>query len=269
MSLSAVAGAILFSVTAGCGAPVLTPQTKIGHGESFASGEAKFDAFFEEVLDARTKSSNLDGESPLREKLAEGLGLARNVAADQMLTTAKERADAMKTSGGSLYVQLLPEAKLFTREGKDKGGSLPKAVEDTVKLGVEKSDELNGFGVQIRQIEAKLDDLKHEAETAFPDAQKRAEVLRELDASQEVLEKSRLRAFAESGRALAFVVAVVRAVDTGGADLVAASEPVAPAKTKPKRGGGKSAGGTGKPAAGPAKPAGGAGKPKPKEDFDP
>ena len=252
----------------GCFAPTLTVQTKIGQGESFASGEAKFDAFFEEVLDARTKASNIDGESPLRQRLAEGLGLAPNAASDQMISTAKERADAFKTSGGSLYVQMLPEAKLFTREGKDKVGSLPKAVEETVKLGVEKSDELNGLGNQIRQIEAKLDDLKHEAETAFPDPKKRAEVLRELDAAQEVLEKARLRAFAESGRALAFVVAVVRAVDTGGAALVAEAEA---GKPKPKPAGtAKPAGaGTGKPAAGTGKPAGGTAKPKHKEDFDP
>lgn len=279
MRLSALSRALLFSgitlvagASIGCGAPVLGPTTKIGQGESFACGNPKFDSFFEEVLDLRTKTSSLDGEGPVRKKLAEGLGLAAGVASDQALSNSKERADALKANGGSFYLQLFPEAKTYAKDGsKEKGAALAKAVEDTAKLAVETSDEYAGLAAQIRQTEGKLEDLKREAETAFTDPAKRAEVTRELDASQEELEKARMRAQAESGRALNFVAALARAVDTGGADLIAAADGPPGKKPPPGKPTGKPAGGAGKPAggAGPAKPAGGGAKPKHKEDFDP
>lgn len=258
MIRSGFAALILSVAVLGCDPPDLIPEAKIAKGESYASGQAKFDAFFEEVLDARSKVADIDGEAPLRRALAEGLGIAPDAAADQMLASAKERATAMKSSGGAVKVQLAPEAKIIAREGKDKGGNFTKALGETVKQGVESSQELTGLGTQIEAVSAKLPDLDKEVDAAFPDPVKRDEVKRELAASKEVLEKSRLRALAESGRALAFVVAVMRAVDTEGNEALASNEPL----PKPKPPGGKWSGA--RPPAG--KPAG---KPKPKDDFDP
>jgi hypothetical protein len=262
----------------GCGAPSMTPLTKIAQGESYACGNPKYDSFFEEVLDARTKTSALDGEGPLKKRLADALGLEASAANDQLFGAAKEKADALKNAGGSLYVQISPEPKTFSHDGKDKSSGFAKAVEETTKAGVDKADEYSGLASQIQQTAAKLDDLKREAETAFPDAHKRAEVMQELDASGEELDKAKMRALAESGRSLSFVVALARAANTGGADVLA-GEPGA-AKGKPS--GGKTASAAKPSGAGPAKPSGaGAAKPsgagptkpagtkKPKEDFDP
>ena len=56
----------------------------------------------------------------------------------------------------------------------------------------------------------------------------------ELEAARGVLAKARLKALAESGRALNFVVELARNVDTGGADTVAVAEATPPpATTKP------------------------------------
>lgn len=276
MRLSNLASAIALSLATslgafGCGPPVLGPVTNIGQGESFACGNPKFDSFFEEVLDARSKTSDLDGETPLKKRLADGLGLAPTAASDQMFSAAKERAEAIKSGGGAIYVQLFPEPRSFSRDGKEKAGALGKTLEETTKLGLDKADELAGLAAQIRQTEAKLDDLKQEADSAFPDAHKRAEVMRELEASQIELEKARNRALAESGRSLNFVAALARAADTGGADLVASSESGGKGKPAGKGSGASKPSGPTKPAGmtGPAKPAGGGAKPKHKEDFDP
>ena len=251
-------GALLVSLAAvACDPPDLIPEPKIAKGESYASGQAKFDAFFVDVLDARSKVNDIDGEAPLRRALAEGVGLAPDAASDQLLKSAKEHATALKSSGGAVKVQVSPEAKIITRDGKGTG-PFTKSLGETVKQGVESSEELNGLSNQIATVAAQLDPLSKEVDAAFPDPVKRDEVKRELAASKEVLDKARLRALAESGRAFAFVIAVMRAVDTEGNEALASNEPI----PKPKPTGAKWSGT--KPPAG--KPAG---KPKPKEDFDP
>jgi hypothetical protein len=226
-------------------------DTKIGRGESFTSGDAKYDQFFQSVLDAQAKVDGADGEAPLKKALAAGLGVKASMATDEMIAAAKSKAEAMKTGGGGLYVQILPETKLFKKPSKEESEAFTKAVEKTVHDGIVRSDELSGIGTQIKDLEARIEELSDGAGDAFEDPQKKDEVVKELAAAKDVLERSRLKAYAESGRALSFVVGVVRAVDTGGFDTLAMAE----AKPAPKPGW---SGKAGKP-----------GKPKPKQDFDP
>ncbi len=230
-------------------------DTKIGRGESFTSGDAKYDEFFQSVLDVQSKVADADGETSLKKTLAEGVGAKPSASLDDLFAAAKTRAQAMKTTGGSIYVEIIPEAKLFKKGGgKSDSDPFTKALEKTVRDGVARSDEFNGIGTQIHELENKREDLESGVDTAFPDAKRKDEVTKELAAAKDVLERSRLKAFAESGRALGVVVGVVRAVDTDNFDPAL----LADAGQKPQKAG----------PVGPV-PAGRPVKTKPKQDFDP
>jgi len=231
-------------------------DTKIGKGESFTSGDPKYDEFFQSVLDVQAKVADADGETPLKKTLADGVGVKPTATTDEMIAAAKTKAQAVKSGGGGLYVQLLPEAKLFSKGGKQapkgEGETFTKALEKTVHDGVAHSDELSGIGSQIHDLEGKVDDLSAGVDKTFSDPKRKDEVTKELAAAKDVLERSRLKAYAESGRALAFVVGVVRAVDTDSFD-----PSLLDGKPGPKQA-----------VAGPV----GGGHPvkaKPKQDFDP
>jgi hypothetical protein len=249
MFVAITASALLLFGCAGFG----KEDTRIGRGESFTSGDPKYDEFFQSVLDAQAKVADTDGEAPIKKMLADGLGMKSSTGTDEVLAAAKSKAEAMQSGGGSLYVQILPETKLFKKPSKQESETFTKAVEKAVHDGVAKSDELAGIGTQIHQLEQKQEELSNDVDKTFSDAKRKDEVIKELAAAKDVLEKSRLKAYAESGRALAFVVGVVRAVDTEGYDPVA----MAGSSQAPK-------GFTGPIGKGGPLP-----KPKPKQDFDP
>lgn len=221
----------------------MPPQgdTKMARGEGFQTGDPKYDEFFQAVLDAKSKVEDVDGTAALKKTLADGLqgggGSKKSMSTDELFSAAKSKAEAIKEGGGAFYVQMLPSAKLYKR---GKGGDDPfaKAVEKTVSEGISRSDQLSTIAVEIEQLEEKVDGLVDGAGEAFKDPKKKDEVVAELEAARDVLAKARLKALAESGRALNFVVELARNVDTGGADTVAVAEATPPpATTKPTGGG--------------------------------
>ncbi|MFO0610975.1 MAG: hypothetical protein U0414_00205 [Polyangiaceae bacterium] len=227
-----VALALSTASLAGC----MPPQgdTKMARGEAFTTGDPKYDEFFQEVLDAKSKVEDLDGTTGLKKTLGEGLGSKKSMSNDELFAAAKSKADSMKQGGGGFYVQMLPSAKLYKRGKAADGDAFVKAVEKTVGDGITRSDELSGMAVRIEQLEAKIDGLVEGAGEAFKDSKKKEEVVAELEGARVVLEKARLKALAESGRALNFVVELARNVDTGGADAVAIADAApAPVATKP------------------------------------
>jgi hypothetical protein len=241
---------VLFALS-GCLPPVVVTQdSKVARGEAFTVGESKYDAFFQRVYDAQARVKEIDAEAPLRQVLAEGLGLASGAARDQLLEGAKERAALLNKSGGYLKVQFVPQAKLTSKTTDSKTGGLAKSIDEILHKGTESADELSGLAVQMTDLEKEVDSLMEGVDAAFSEPAKRDDVKRELHAARSEIERSRLKASAESGRALAFLLAVARAVDNGEGPTEVAQ---APAKARPNR-----------PWAG--KPAG---KAKPKEDFDP
>jgi hypothetical protein len=218
-------------------------DTKMARGEAFTSGDPKYDEFFQSVLDAKSKVEDIDGARALRKTLAEGLESTKESQSnDDLFAAAKSKADSTKEGGGAFYVQFLPKAKLYKR-GKAEADKFSKAVEKTVEEGISKSDEYAGLALQFEQLEGKVEGLIDGAGEAFKDPKKKDEVVAELEAAKDVLEQARMKALAESGRALNFVVELARNVDTGGADAVAIAEVTPPAPTaKPYTGPGKGGG---------------------------
>lgn len=227
---------VVLALVLGTGAiGCMPPQgdTRMARGEGYSTGDPKYDEFFQEVLDAKSKVDGVDATTGLKKTLADGLGGSKkSMSDDELFAAAKSKSDSVKQGGGAFYVQILPSAKLYKR-GKAAEDGFVKAVEKTVADGLSRSDELSGIAIRIRGLEEKVDGLIEGAGDTFKDAKKKDEVVAELEAARDVLEKARLKALAESGRALNFVVELARNVDTGGADAVAVAEATPQPTAKP------------------------------------
>lgn len=231
---SSVLVALALALGAASAVGCVPPQadTKMARGEGYSTGDPKYDEFFQEVIDAKSKVEDVDATTGLKKTLADGLGAKKSMSDDDLFAAAKSKSDTIKQGGGGFYVQILPSAKLYKR-GKAAEDGFVKAVEKTVADGISRSDELSGIAIRIRGLEEKIDGLIDGAGDVFKDAKKKDEVVAELEAARGVLEKARLKALAESGRALNFVVELARNVDTGGADTVAIAEATPQPTAKP------------------------------------
>jgi hypothetical protein len=265
--LSARARGAIFSALVACGLGLATagclpttPTSHVANGESFTTGQEKYDSFFASVAEAKKKADSSEGEQPLRKKVATALGLDENAKTTETLDAAKSRASDLKKDGAKFYVVLDTEAKLVVKAGgEDKADTkaFVEAVGDAMKEGVTSADELTAFAHDVEGLEAQLPSLEGDLATTFPEQHQQADVKLELDAAKQVLEKARLKAESESGRALRFSVMLAGAVDSGAAGELLAMA-ASKGNEKPKkavRSGGK---GGGKVV-----------KAKPKQDFDP
>lgn len=250
--------AVLALLTSGCGLfGGASSQSHLLKGESYASGTEKYDTFFASVSDLKGRADSAEGEAPLRKSVAEAVGLPADTKLEDTIDAAKERATELKKGGGRFYVVVAAEPKLILKgadENKD-ATAFAKTIEDAIKQGIKKGDELDGLAREAAGLEGTLAELEKDLETSIADSSTRDQVKIELDASKGILEKSRLRAGSESGQALRFVVLLASAVDSGAAAELLAME----------AGGGK------KKVVRPVRPSrpGKAAKPKPRNDFDP
>jgi len=260
LSRAAVVALMLTMPLGGCIATA--PTSHLANGESYASGQEKYDSFFNSVAETKKKADDSEGEAPLRKKVASALGLEESAKTSETLDAAKSRSSDLKKGGSKFYVVLDPEAKLVVKAGpedKDDTKAFVEAVGGAIKDGLASADELTAFARDVESLEAQLPTLDSDLATTFPEPSKQSEVKLELDAAKAILEKARLKAESESGRALRFSVMLAGAVDSGAAgELLAAAANKGNEKPKPKGRGGVAKGG-GK----------GGAKPKPKQDFDP
>jgi len=241
-------------------AACLPPQkSQLLEGQKYTSGQEKYDTFFASVAEIRARTENLEGERPLRSKVALAVGLTDSAKLTETIEAAKERSNELKKDGGRFYVVVATEPKLILKKGSEENKNATEfasAVEGAIKAGIQRSNELETIAKEAADLEQALPGLEQDVETSFPDAAQRDQVKVELDASKEILELAKLRAGTESGQALRFVVLLASAVDSGAAELLAMEASQKKKEDPPKP---KWAGKPGKPA----------GKPKPKQDFDP
>ncbi len=232
-------------------------------GQKYTTGQERYDTFFSSVAELRARTENLEGERPLRAKVATAVGLPDSAKLQDTIDAAKAKSADLKKDGGRFYVVVATEPKLIMKKGAEESKEATEfagAVEGAIKAGIQRSNELEAIAKEAAELESGVETLEKELEATFPDLSKRDEVKVELAASKEILERAKLKAGTESGQALRFVVLLASAVDSGAAELLAMeASQKKPEPPKPRW--------RGKPGpVGAAKPAG---KPKPKQDFDP
>jgi hypothetical protein len=233
---------------------------RVEKGEVVETGETDYDAFFQDVHDVSKQAEN--GESDLRDtkaRLTEALGAADEAA---LVEAASKRAETLKGEGVLLHLALTPEPKLVVTGGAEKPAAL-RAVERAAKealLLVKSAEELAS---RTAALEATRRELSGRASSAFGKDAKMAsgDVLRELTAAANVLEKAASSGERVAGASAKLALDLARALETGAA--VAEARPPEQAKKPRWSGGGRAPAGGG--AAKPAAPK----KPKPADDFEP
>lgn len=249
----------LASMSAGCVATTATSELKLG--KSVNSGEERYDSFFQSVTDVKSRADDARGEDPMRKKVAVAAGLKESAKLDETLEAAKAKSAALKKDGGQFFVVVAAQPKLIVKKGAEENkdsAAFAQAVEEAIRQGIDKSEELQGIVQNAASLEEALPGLEEDVDKAFSDSGKRDQVKVELAAAKELLENAKYRAGYESGRSLRFVVLLASAVDSGAAaELLAISAGGAAKAPKPAFKGKWQGGGKGK------------GKGKPKNDFDP
>ncbi len=231
-------------------------------GEAYTSGQEKYDSFFASVKELHGKAEQAEGEAPIRKKVAVAVGLTEGAKLEDTIDAAKSKSNELKKDGGRFFVVVAPEPKLIVKKGADENkesAAFAQTIEDAIKQGIQKGDELDGLAREAASLEQTLSSLEKEVDETFKASNEKGQVKVELDAAKEMLERSRLRAGNESGRALRFVVLLASAVDSGAAaELLAMTAGASAKQPKTPKGRPIAKGGVGKPV-----------KPKPKNDFDP
>jgi hypothetical protein len=249
---------------------VRTEQTRIERGEVLATGQERFDQFFEDVLALQTESKTAalerrKAEARLREAIE-----VKQAGPDAAIEGARGKAKELKEQGWLLHLQLTPGVHLVTSKAHARVPSsaalepLSKGVEQSVRDALTLAGALSVFGVKAEALERRRLSLRGDASAAFADATKRAAVEAELDASKELLERARAEGERQAGLASVWVIELASALETGGAGKPG-KPPALPPTTRATTTGPKPPGG-GSPAPPPAAPK----KPPPKgSDFDP
>ncbi len=243
---------VLLTALATSGCVAAEPgRSRIATGDTYASGEQKFDDFFTDVSNLRFRADEANGDKLLREKIAKSVGLKDGALRDETIAGARTRSEELKKNGGKFFVVVAAQPKLILKNGAEESkdaATFAKTIEDVIRDGIELSDNLDGMAKEALALEQRAASLKEDAAQLQGD--KRAEVEREIDGSIEVLQRSRLRAEGEAGRALRYVVLLASAVDSGAAaellalqvDTTAKKPKVTPKWTGKAAGGGKGKG---------------------------
>jgi hypothetical protein len=259
-AITAAACALALSVGAGCVNSAATSELKLG--KSVSSGEERYDSFFQSVTDVKTRADDAKGEDAMRRKVAVASGLKESAKLEETLEAAKSKSAALKKDGGQFFVVVAAQPKLIVKKGAEDAkdsAAFAQAIEEAIRAGIDKSEELQGIVQNASSLEEALPSLEEDVDKSFADTSKRDQVKVELAAARELLEQAKYRAGYESGRSLRFVVLLASAVDSGAAaELLAISAGGAAKAPKPVFKGKWQGGGKGS----------GKGK-KPKNDFDP
>lgn len=250
------AGAIVAAIAIACALPACggaASRTHVERGEPVSTGVAAYDAFFREVAEVKTDA----------DKVAADLGEASKPLNDAVGAQAKAtppadfvRAEAKKLQMGGtlLHLDLLPETKLVTSNKPDASSEkLLGATEQTAKSSVSVARRAAEVLLRVSDLERRRADLVTTAKATFPDADKRAEITRELSGAESVLAAAREAGEKHGGAASKLALDLAIALETGaGSGALASKKP--PAKPGTGTGTGTKPGGTGTGA--PAKPKG-------------
>jgi hypothetical protein len=208
-------------------------DSKVSKGELVEVGEPGYDALFTKLRDAVAKTSELDGEAPLRKAVASAMGLADDAGRDATIEALSEKSKELKAKGVPISVALSPEPKV--------GGKVEwaGAIEKALREGLKRADDLAALSKTIADLEPlraeALADADKKLKAAGIPVAKIREAKAELTAAEEVLKERRLQASNESGRAARYTLSVAQAVDlTAGSSSPAAPPPPPPAETGKK-----------------------------------
>jgi DNA repair exonuclease SbcCD ATPase subunit len=245
----------------------------VQQGEAVSTGNAAYDKFFQQVIDARAEAKRAEKDAEeARAELAKALELDASTATlDEILEKMSERAKKLRDKGVLLHLKLTPEAELVSVVKKPmdpSGEGVLKAVEASAKKSLDLIKRMDKLTSRAAALEKQRGELVTRAPGELGPGSN--DVVRELEASEAVLDDVASLGSAQAGVTSKFILALAAAVETGGA---AGRGPSAVAKAP-----GKGGGGGGKPqgkapggSSGPTSPASvPAKKPKPKsDDFEP
>jgi hypothetical protein len=220
-----------------------TTPTHVARGELFATGVAEYDELFVAVhaLHEDAQRARFEAEGA-RAELVRALDVPNKADAYATVAMAKERAERLRDKKLLLHVQLTPEPKLIASLGgqtlETEIDALFKAIEGAVRSSLEVSSRLGALSDRASELETKRMELFLRGPTALAELPKvkRDEIQTELAAAKQLLQDDGRELAISAGDASRFVVALARALETGGAVAQpSAPEPAKPARSKPRR----------------------------------
>lgn len=236
-----------------------TQGSQIEQGQAITTGKEPYDTFFQAVRDLRKEALTAESETAsARSGAARALGIKGEADASAAIEAARAMAAKLRDEGVLLHLELTPEAKLVSANGKVKIKEEDRGVLDALEASARSSlaasrglDELAGRAVELQK---KRSALLAQSQAAFSDAPERGdEVNREMAAAERVLAEATDLTRKHAALASKFALDLAFSLETG------ASEPRRPGGRKGPASGDRPAA----PApAKPPKPAGG-------DDFEP
>ena len=154
-------------------------------GETYTSGTEKYDTFFASVSELSTRAQGASGESDIRKQVAEAVGLSANAKLEDTIDAAKARSNDYKKDGGKFFVVVAAEPKLIVKKGSEESkdaAAFAKAIEDAIKRGIKRGDELDGMAREAANLEETLSTLEKDVDTDITDGSTRDQVKVELSA---------------------------------------------------------------------------------------
>jgi hypothetical protein len=245
---------------------------RIQQGEAVSTGNAAYDKFFQQVLDARADAARAEKEvEEAQAELAKALELdAKTATREEILERMSERSKKLRDKGVLLHLKLTPDAELVSIVKKPMdpwGEDMIKAVEASAKKWLTLIKRMDKLSRRAASLEKQRSDLVKRAPGELGPGS--SDVVRELEASEGVLDDVASQGREQAGATSKFILALAAAVETGGAAGKGGATSVA--KAPGKSGGGKPQGKAQGSSSGPTSPASvPAKKPKPKsDDFEP
>lgn len=270
---SRVASALLVALGLSGAACLPAKPTRIQQGQAVTTGNAAYDKFFQQVLDARADAAKAEKDTEeAQTELARSLGLDPKTAApDEILERIAEQAKKLRDKGVLLHLNLTPEAELVStvkRPLEPSGEDIVKAVEASAKQWLALIKRTDKLSIRAASLQKQRNDLLNRAPGELGPGSD--DVVRELEASQAVLDDVASRGSEQAGASSKFILALAAAVETGGVGGKGAPR-VATTPPAKSGGGGKPQGKAPSSSSGPTSPASvPARKPKPKsDDFEP
>lgn len=256
----------LSAAALGWGCAPTVPPARVEQGEAISTGDSSYDDFFKQVQEARAQVDQAKKDvDEARATLAKALELSPKEATfESILSETEERAKKLRERGVVMHLEITPEAKLVTT-----GKALDPWGEDVVR-GIEGSSKkwlaLARKMIELSSRAAALQKTRLELREGASSAlgPRSSDVVRELDASESVIDSTASSGLKQAGVASRFLIAVADAIEPEGAKPKASPRPGASSKGggRPQ---GKAQGSSGGAAPPPPPP-----KPKPKsDDFEP
>ncbi|MBK8251432.1 MAG: hypothetical protein IPK82_02030 [Polyangiaceae bacterium] len=231
-SIATALFAVSLALPACGGAPA---RTRIEKGETVSTGAEAFDTFFREVAEVNAEASKTSAEATDASKPLEGaVGEANKATPPPEVVRAE--AKKLQMAGNLLHLDLVPETKLSsTSKLEAPSEKLLGAAEQSAKNAVAVARRASEVLVRIGDMERRARELLDKAKSAFPDAGKREEVVREISGAQTVLSAARAEVEKNGGIAARLALDLTTALETGAGSSVVAKKPGAtkPGGTKP------------------------------------